>query len=91
MSLTHHVGAMQPGPDLVGRLVYGALLPMFLTAEGLRRLSSRLSPDAQDVRPSSPSWLAEACCGAKIAASYLQHARHELNASERKSRPVRPS
>ena len=91
MSLAHPVGVKPFAPGLVGRLVYGALLPMCVATEGLRRLASRMSSEAEDARPAPPSWFAEACCGAKIAASYVQLARHELKSSERRPRPVRPS
>ena len=47
MSLAHPIGVKPFAPGLVGRLVYGALLPMCVATEGLRKLASLMSSDAE--------------------------------------------
>jgi len=94
MSLAIHGNTTQSEPGLgVGHaLVYGALFPIFLASEGLRRVRARAADDERN-EPSAgqTAWLAEARSGAKIATSYVLMARSMLQTSERRPRPVRPS
>lgn len=70
---------------LQSRMVYCALLPMFVVAEGGRRLlGERDEASARD-------WFAEARRQTSIATSYALMARSMLQSSERRRRPERLS
>lgn len=67
------------------RVVYCALLPMFVVAEGGRRLLG----EPADASPQS--WFSEARRQTSIATSYALMARSMLQSSERRPRSVRLS
>lgn len=73
------------------RLVYGMLLPLFLVAEGGRRLGERLRSDDEDEALPSRGWFADALRQTSIATSYALMARSMLQSSERRRRPERLS
>jgi hypothetical protein len=73
------------------RIVYGMLLPLFLVAEGGRRLSERLRADEEEETSPSRGWLADAQRQTSIATSYALMARSMLQSSERRRRPERLS
>ena len=73
------------------RIVYCTLLPLFLVAEGGRRLSERLRSDDEEEAAPSRGWLADAQRQTSIATSYALMARSMLQSSERRRRPERLS
>jgi len=73
------------------RLVYGMLLPLFLVAEGGRRLSERLRSDDEEEALPTRGWFADAQRQTSIATSYALMARSMLQSSERRRRPERLS
>lgn len=73
------------------RLVYSILLPLFLVAEGGRRLGERMRSDEDDEAPPSRGWFADALRQTSIATSYALMARSMLQSSERRRRPERLS
>ena len=73
------------------RLVYCALLPLFLATEGGRRLGGRLRADADEETPHARGWFADAVRQTSIATSYALMARSMLQSSERRRRPERLS
>ena len=84
----HAVMPMSAAPRIEGlqsRLVYCALLPMFVVAEGGRRLLAERDEDAPR------DWFAEARRQTSIATSYALMARSMLQSSERRRRPERLS
>jgi hypothetical protein len=70
---------------LQSRIVYCALLPMFVVAEGGKRLLAERDEDAPH------DWFAEARRQTSIATSYALMARSMLQSSERRRRPERLS
>ena len=89
-SLNHYVAplAYDAPPRLEGwrsRLVYGALLPMFVVAEGGKRLLAERDENAPR------DWFAQARRQTSIATSYALMARSMLQSSERRRRPERLS
>jgi hypothetical protein len=73
------------------RLVYCALLPLFLVTEGGRRLGGLLRADEDEEAPSARGWVADALRQTSIATSYALMARSMLQSSERRRRPERLS
>ncbi len=72
-----------------GRMIYCALLPLFVLAEGGRRLVAGLRHE--DENPTRGALLAEAQSQASVAASYALMARSMLHSSERRHCPERLS
>jgi len=70
---------------LQSRMVYCALLPMFVVAEGGKRLLAERDETAPR------DWFAEARRQTSIATSYALMARSMLQSSERRRRPERLS
>ena len=94
LSLNSQEATMQATMNIAGparidglqtRLVYCALLPMFLVAEGGRRLLAEKGDEAPH------DWYAEARRQTSIATSYALMARSMLQSSERRRRPERLS
>jgi hypothetical protein len=74
-----------------GRIVYSMLLPLFLVAEGGRRLGDRLRAHDEDEVIPARGWFADALRQTSIATSYALMARSMLQSSERRRRPERLS
>lgn len=85
MQATLHISSSARIEGFQSRLVYCALLPMFLVAEGGRRLLAERSDEAPH------DWYAEARRQTSIATSYALMARSMLQSSERRRRPERLS
>ena len=90
----HTAMSVTGGTSLDGvqsRVVYGMLLPLFLVAEGARRLTERLRSDDESEALPSRGWFADALRQTSIATSYALMARSMLQSSERRRRPERLS
>ena len=74
-----------------GQLLYYALLPLFLLAEGARRILAHLRNNHQDRTSIRRSWIDEARSQTCVAMSYALMARSMLQSSERRYRAERPS
>ncbi len=77
--------------DFQWRLVYGALLPLFVVGEGLQRAFSHFTVDEDEPAPARGAWFSDARSHASIATSYALMARSMLKSSERRRRPGRLS
>ncbi len=73
------------------RIVYSMLLPLFLVAEGGRRIGERLRADDEEEALPSRGWFADAQRQTSIATSYALMARSMFQSSERRRRPERLS
>ena len=85
MQATMNLAAPARIEGLQSRMVYCALLPMFVVAEGGRRLLAERDETAPR------DWFAEARRQTSIATSYALMARSMLQSSERRRRPERLS
>jgi len=74
-----------------GQLLYCALLPVFLLAEGIRRVLAQLGNNDQDRTSMRGNWIDEARSQTCVATSYALMARSMLQSSERRYRAERPS
>jgi hypothetical protein len=74
-----------------GQLLYCVLLPLFLAAEGARRILAQLKSNDRDQNSIRGSWLDEARSQTCVAMSYALMARSMLQSSERRYRAERPS
>ena len=74
-----------------GQLLYCALLPLFLAAEGARRILTLLKSNDQDRTSIRRNWIDEARSQTCVAISYALVARSMLQSSERRYRAERPS
>jgi hypothetical protein len=74
-----------------GQLLYSALLPLFLAAEGVRRVRAHLRNNDQDRTSIRRNWVEEARSQTCVAMSYALMARSMLQSSERRCRAERPS
>ena len=76
---------------LEGQLLYCTLLPLFLVAEGARRILAHLKNNDQDRTSTRRNWIDEAQSQTCVATSYALMARSMLQSSERRYRAERPS
>ena len=74
-----------------GQLLYCALLPLFLAAEGARRILALLKSNEQDRTSIRRNWIDEARSQTCVAMSCALMARSMLQSSERRYRAERPS
>jgi hypothetical protein len=85
MQATLNIAGVPRFEGLQSRMVYCALLPMFVVAEGGRRLLGERDETAPR------DWFAEARQQTSVATSYASMARSMLQSSERRRRPERLS
>ena len=91
MSSMFHSDVQPRVEGLQSHLFFGLMFPLFIAAEGLARLATRLAgtdePGARARRP----LLAQARANASIATSYALMARTMLQSSDRNNRTERLS